>query len=527
MNDGFTLYVILETEGKISRKCGAMITQNDEIIFGTIGGGNLERGAIEKAHSIEHFEVVKLFSCSGGSAHIAIFKDLDHELVQEIMDESKPYSLLIEDNTVKVIESKSGIHGEQVYKKGDCYIHAIRPKKNLIIVGGGHVGRRVKKMATFMGYSVTLYDTRAEGLNRVDEFHIESYKELVPIIQDDMDTALVILTRGIEKPIVRALSDKKLFYIGMLGHEDYNSYYSPIGLDIGAENVKEVALSIISELEAVYHNEHGGHLKDKKGKYILVRGAGDLATGVIITLKKAGFRVIATEIERPTVIRRTVAFADAVYDGECTVEDVKAEKAENLKDVLSILDHGNVPVLVDPNLNILNDIHFEVVIDAIIAKKNLGTNRSMAPFTVALGPGFCAGKDCDVVVETKRGHDLARLIYSGFATPNTGIPGLIEGYGKERVIHSLSSGVFKGCVEIGTIVKKGDLIAMVEDTPHYATLDGMVRGMLRTGLKVPEGFKVADIDPRGERANFKTVSDKARALGSSVLLAVMEHFASC
>ncbi len=529
MNEGYTLFVILETGGKIARKCGAMVTIKDRLVCGTIGGGNVEREAIAKSLEVESYAVCRFYSCSGGWADIGIYKNVDSFIIDKIRNKKEQISLKIEGDYIQVIDSLEGVHGEKVFKSGNAYIHSLRPRKHLIIAGGGHVGQEVKELARYMGYKTTLYDISIHGLNHVDfdDRFIKSYSELLTLVEDDIDTALVILTKGIEKNLIKKLSEKKLFYFGMLGHDDYASFFSPIGLDLGSENVKEVALSAVSEIEAIYHGGKGGHLKYKEGRLVLVRGAGDLATGVIIALKRAGFRVVATEIASPTVIRRTVSFAEAVYENTCTIENIVAEKALTVDDVKAILERGNIPVLIDKDLNVLNEISFEVVVDAIIAKKNLGTNKDMAPFVIALGPGFYAGKDCDVTIETKRGHNLARIIKKGCATPNTGVPGLIEGFGEERVIHTQSSGCFKGCVEIGTIVKKGDLIAKVDDTPIYATLDGMVRGMLRSGLTVPKSFKVADIDPRGENADFKTVSDKARALGNAVLLAIMEHLASC
>ena len=258
---------------------------------------------------------------------------------------------------------------------------------------------------------------------------------------------------------------------------------------------------------------------------IIVRGAGDLATATIIRLHNAGFPVIALEVDKPTVIRRTVSFAQALFDGFFVVEGVRAVRCE-ASDVMTVLNRGEVPVVADPEGRLIELLRPTVVVDAVIAKRNLGTTRDMAPFTIALGPGFVAGRDVDCVIETARGHNLARLIYEGSASPNTGIPGNIEGFTSERVMHSPCSGVFKGAVSIGDIVRKGDVIAYIGETPVHATLDGMVRGLLHDDLEVPEHFKVADIDPRGERADYHTCSDKARALSGSVLEAVMHYLFS-
>ena len=263
-------------------------------------------------------------------------------------------------------------------------------------------------------------------------------------------------------------------------------------------------------------------LADADRKLIIVRGAGDLATGAIVRLHNAGYKVAALEIREPTVIRRTVAFAEAVYEGTCEVEGVKAERAV-IDDVPSVLERGSVPVIIDPDLSILSSYRPAILVDAIIAKRNLGTDRSLAPFTIALGPGFEAGVDVDAVVETKRGHYLGRVIYSGSAIANTGIPGMIGGYAAERVIHSPVHGIFTGLRRIGDIVRKGEVIAEVSSVPVTATIDGMLRGLLHSGLEVPSGFKIADIDPRGNEADYLTISDKARAIGGGVLEAA-DHF---
>ena len=258
---------------------------------------------------------------------------------------------------------------------------------------------------------------------------------------------------------------------------------------------------------------------------IVVRGAGDLATATIIRLHNSGFKVIALEVEKPTVIRRTVSFAQAMFDSEATVEGVTARRT-GLESALDVIRQKMIPIVADPDGKAIRLYKPEVVVDAIIAKRNLGTSMDMAPLTIALGPGFEAGKDVTCVIETARGHNLARLIYKGSASPNTGIPGNIAGYTTERVIHSPCCGIFKATKKIGDIVKKGEVIAYVGSQEVYASLDGMIRGLLHDGLYVPEHFKISDIDPRGENADYLTCSDKARALSGSVLEAVMHHL-SC
>ncbi len=249
----------------------------------------------------------------------------------------------------------------------------------------------------------------------------------------------------------------------------------------------------------------------------LVKGAGDLASGVALRLHRAGFQVVMTEISRPTPVRRTVSFAEAVYDGAATVEGVEAVLAEDRADVESALASSRLPVLVDPEASCRGWLEPDLLVDAIIAKSNLGTTRDDAPAVVALGPGFVAGRDCHAVIETMRGHTLGRVIWEGEALPNTGVPGEIGGKGAERVLRAPAAGVFRATAQIGDLVTKGEVVGYVGDLPLTSTLDGVLRGLLRSGLAVTPGFKTGDVDPRAERAHCFTVSDKALAIAGGVL----------
>ena len=272
----------------------------------------------------------------------------------------------------------------------------------------------------------------------------------------------------------------------------------------------------------------------KKDALILVRGGGDLATGTIHRLWSAGLRVLVLEAEHPAAIRRQVALSEAVYAGSARVEDVEAVRMDvdlaekkNRKELLEqemerIWKKDGVPVLVDPAGLSIAALRPAVVVDAILAKKNLGTTKEMAPLVIALGPGFTAGEDVDVVIETKRGHNLGRVIRSGSAVPNTGIPGIIGGDGKERVMHAQAEGILRNAASIGDIVEARAVIAEIETengtVPVEASLSGLLRGLIRDGYPVTKGFKIADIDPRKEELqNCFTISDKARCIAGSVL----------
>lgn len=294
---------------------------------------------------------------------------------------------------------------------------------------------------------------------------------------------------------------------------------------------------------------------------VIVRGGGDIATGTIRTLRRAGFPVLILESAHPSAIRRTVALSEAVYEGSATVEDVSVTLAHNLDEAEYLLFQDGIAMLVDPDGAAIRDIihsgekyaewdtglttlegggrhlFLTCVVDAILAKKNLGTTKDMAPLVIALGPGFTAGRDCDVVIETMRGHSLGRAITEGEALHNTGTPGLIAGHAQDRVIHSPAAGIVKTCAAIGDIVEEGQTIASIipeESSPRLgepgvpvrATFTGLLRGLIRDGYPVPEGFKIADIDPRAsEHDNCFRISDKARAIGGAVLTELI-HFAA-
>ncbi|WP_413701809.1 selenium-dependent molybdenum cofactor biosynthesis protein YqeB [Psychromonas sp. KJ10-10] len=256
-------------------------------------------------------------------------------------------------------------------------------------------------------------------------------------------------------------------------------------------------------------------------KLVVIRGAGDIATGIAVRLHNCGFKVVMTDIALPTMIRSSVSFGQCLYGKAQQVEGITAVEAKDCQAVFDILNQQQIPVIIDEDASLIKQLKAPFLVDAILAKRNLGTHKSMAPITIALGPGFNAGIDCDAVIETNRGHYLGRVIYQGPSQENTGIPGNIAGFTYQRVVRSPCTGIFKSVVKLGDIVKEGDLIAQVNDKPVVAPLNGMVRGLLNDGLEVEQNFKIADIDPRGLKADYTTVSDKARAIGGGVLEAML------
>lgn len=254
---------------------------------------------------------------------------------------------------------------------------------------------------------------------------------------------------------------------------------------------------------------------------VVVRGGGDIASGTIEKLHNCGFRVLVLEAPAPTAIRRKVCFGEAVYEKEVVVEGITAKLIDSLEEAERIWEERVIPVLIDPKAQSIDKVKPDIVVDAILAKVNLGTHINMAATTIALGPGFEAGKDVHAVIETMRGHNLGRIIYMGRAMENTGVPGEIKGFSKERVIYSPEKGYIENIRDIGDIVSEGDILAKVGEMEVAATIDGVLRGIIRDGAKVKEGLKIADIDPRlSEQQNCFTISDKARSIGGAVLEAI-------
>ncbi len=489
-NEAFALITIIGSYGTVSRRTGRMAVFSDGSKTGTIGGGAHEAEAVEKA----------LMSLKDGRNRRERIRVSEFGEIEVMID-------------VPVKE------------------------RRVVLVGAGHVGKALYETFYNLGWHVSVIDTRSSLLNENDFPYAErivgeSIKESLLGVVINSNTAVISTMPDKLDDIKAILESSDAFYFGVLSSKKRRSpsdmrFHLPMGLDIGEETPEEIALSVAAETLKVFNKRSGlPHNRDMR-RLCVVRGAGDLATGAIVALHKAGYMVIATEIEKPTVIRRTVSFADTIYTGDMTIEGVECVLCHSEEEALDSIRKGLVALLVDREGSVIDHLKPTVLVDAILAKKNLGTNVNMAPFVVALGPGFECGKDAAVVIETMRGHNLSRILYSGSALPNTGIPGLIAGCGKERVMHTPAGGIFRENAQIGDIVEKGDIIAYVGETPVYASISGKIRGLLHSGLYVPENFKAADIDPRGEEVDHMTISDKSRAIGSSVVVAVdefMSHY---
>jgi len=255
---------------------------------------------------------------------------------------------------------------------------------------------------------------------------------------------------------------------------------------------------------------------------VIIRGGGDLGTGIAYKLYKSGYKVIILEINNPLAVRRTVAFSEAVYENEVTVEGVRGIFVKDKNGIYEILNSGTIPIFIDSEGDIIRDIKPLAVIDAIIAKKNLGTKKSMAPITIGIGPGFEAGKVVDLAIESNRGPNLGKIFYSGKPLEDTGIPSSVMGYAEERVLRAPIDGIVTPFYKIGDTINEGEVICKVGEEDLKAPFTGLLRGMIKEGLYVKKGLKIGDIDPRCINEYAYTISDKAKTIGDSVVKGIEE-----
>ena len=507
-NRAFALASIVGTSGSTPRNQGRMLIRGDGTSIGTIGGGVMELHVVEQA----------IQALAAGESR-TVRRDL-------------------------LSTGKEAV-GMECGGTMEVFIDVVRTRPRIVLVGGGHVNLAIAQLAALLDYDITVVEDREEfsGADRFPMARRIICRDSTVAAFDEAeikeDTKVIIATPADDREALSRAIASPARYIGMLGSKRkvalivhalrkegvaatrLRSLHAPVGLDIGAETPAEIAVSVMAEILKHETGRSANALQALVQDLVVVRGAGDLATGCAWRLVRSGFRVVCLDIAQPTVIRRSVSFAQALFDGTMEVEGVVAERAADIGEVYGILEEGKVPVFADPEARSIEALKPAVVVDAILAKRNLGTTRNMAPITIGLGPGFSAGDDVDVVIETARGHYLGRVILEGPAQPNSGVPGTIGGKTADRVLRSPAAGIFNGVLELGDLVTAGQLIATVSGHEITAPFDGRVRGLLQNGLEVTEGFKVGDVDPRGEAADHTTISDKARALGGAVLEAIL------
>ncbi|USE37713.1 selenium-dependent molybdenum cofactor biosynthesis protein YqeB [Endozoicomonas sp. SCSIO W0465] len=529
-NTPFALASIIETKGSAPRHDAIILVLEDGTTRGTIGGGMIERHVI--------------------GAAIDALKEGRSRVIKGSM-------------------SRTGKDAMDMDCGGTMTVHidvqGIRP--DMLLIGGGHVNRAVAKLASELGYRITVVDSWEPNLN-ARLFPPNTQLILGATIQDAIsqatirdNTQVIIATNHEDTIALPTILNSSARYIGQLAsrrkvetlHKKclelgisearFQEVRTPVGLDIGAESPEEIAVSIMGEILALSRGKLSRGKGLRKGdeqsatrsstnsrndNLVMIRGAGDLASGTAVKLHNSGFKVVMLDLPKPTVIRTNVSFAGALLNesGQITVEGITAHKARSVADAVRIMSDGRIPIMADPDGQTLRQFKPAILVDGILAKQNLGTNRNMAPITIALGPGFHAGQDVDAVIETCRGHNLARVIYQGAAEPNTGKPGTIMGYAEERVLRAPCAGTVTPAVAIGDLVEEGQVVAQVRSDngtqPVITRIGGKVRGMISTGSEVTPGFKIGDIDPRGTSVDHTTVSDKARAIAGGVLEAILK-----
>jgi xanthine dehydrogenase accessory factor len=570
----FVLVILVGKAGSASRKSGRMVVLGNGSSYGTIGGGSLESFATGKALQMLVDETDRWLGPYGidqggrepaGTVRLSMERILPGEddrlfaLAADLERFHSPFAyvtciegcgnrrLLVSPQEVLYGTSSNHFAEEAtrsllddapttVREGSDTYFVDIPQRcASILLIGGGHVSQAVAKLADEVGFEIRVLETRKEFARR-DLFPHARSLVVAGTIEEGLEqvsmtpyTAVVIAAHAFSPNHLERLLASPAPYIGLLSSRnkeralqkiakaariDTSRLFCPIGLDIGSETPQEIAVSVIAEIMKESRKASGNSLRYQNRNLVVVRGAGDLATGTIIRLHNAGFSVVALETERPTAIRRTVSLAQAMFDRRTTVENVTAVRCDDIRHLFSLLGEGVVPVIPDPQGTSVTELKPLCVVDAIHAKRNRGTRIDDAPLVIALGPGFVAGRDCHAVIETRRGHSLGRILTEGRALPDSGTT---PGFGTKQVIGSPQDGIFHTDHEIGNQVAKGDRIADVDGMPVIATTDGMVMGLLNDGLPVTKGSGIADIDPRGTEEQLRTCSDKAKAIAGGVL----------
>lgn len=513
----FALCTVVSTKGSCPRKSGRMLVLEDGTPIGTIGGGPAEWYVINAA---------KALIARGQS-----------DLIEVVLDKNHP-------------------NGLQMTCGGQMMVHIesflTRPK--LVLVGAGHVNQAIFNLAKGLNFDLYLVDDRLETkanahFNMAKAIYVASdiesaLSEALPYIQGD--TYIVIATKDNDEAALGALLFSKCRYIGLIGSKRkchliqqnlaqtdeallwLKAVNMPVGLDLGSQTPEEIAISVLAEVIAARYQKSAKRLSQVK-PLVLIRGAGDLASGVALRLYRSGYNLVMTEVPQPTCIRHEVAFALAVYKGRHSIDGVEAVYCQGLKQVIEANQAGKIAVITQGEAQLFA-LEPAVFIEATIRKAAIDVNLNLAPLTIGLGPGFVAGKDVHAVIETNRGHHLGKVIWQGAAEADTATPGNIGGYTHERVIKTPLAGRFVPKAPIGQVLASGDVIgylelendSLAEPLAITTQIGGVLRGILYEAMQVPQGFKVADVDPRAEVAHCFSVSDKARAIAGGVLEALCE-----
>ena len=516
------MLTVVGKDGSAPRDVGTRMLVTAEEEYGTIGGGTVEGLAIEAGRAV---------------------------LAGEEEPGVRTYELERGGNTGMVCGGTM-----------DVFVDRIEGSAHLYIAGGCHIGVELAALGDQLGYAVTVVDDRAEYADP------ERFPDSATVIHDDYEDALAELPMASETAVVSATRsntfdqgavaaavDGGAGYVGLVASDTKAEHvvdslvedgYSrqaladlraPVGLDLGGGSPTDIALTILAEIQADRHDASADHASRLVlDDLAVVRGGGDLGSGVAYRLHQAGYPVVVTDVSRPTVVRRGVAFGTAMYEGEIAVEDVVGRRAEDIEEAIDILADGDVAVLDDPEATIVDALDASILVDAIMAKgkRDTGTRRGDADTVVGLGPGFTAMADVsgevpeesiavDAVVETDRGHQLGRVFYEGTASEYDGIPGEREGYTTERVLRAPRGGTWETAVAIGDLVEASETVGYIDGEPVETQISGLVRGLIHDDLDVSEGTKLGDVDPRGASVDYEKISDKALCLGGGVLEAVL------
>lgn len=505
------LLTVVETSGSAPRDVGTRMVVTRDDTYGTIGGGTVEGLAIDKAREV----------LTGDSAPGIRSYDLE----------------------------RGGNTGMVCGGAMDVFIDRVQGQPRLHIAGGGHIGQEVAALGVELGYRVTVVDDR-EAYADPDLFpdavdvHHGDYRDRLSEAPMTSETAVVVATRSstFDADATAAGLDGDAGYVGVVASEQKSKHItdslveegysrvelasvrSPVGLDLGGGSPADIALAILAEISLDRHAASGDRAtRLDLDDLVILRGGGDLGSGVVYRLHQAGYPVVVTEVSEPTVVRRAVAFGTAMYEGTVTVEGVVGRRAESLAEAIEHLAAGEVSVIEDPEGTAIDRLDPAVVVDAIMAKgkTDTGTRRDDANVVVGLGPGFEAGEDVDAVVETDRGHRLGRVYYEGTASEYDGEPGERRGYTHERVFYAPTDGRWETAVDIGDTVTAGETVGRIDGTRVETEIGGLVRGLVASGITVSAGTKLGDTDPRGEDVDPAEISDKALCLGGGVLEAVL------